>query len=305
MYTPNGYNTVPHDLYLEQLAAASNAVGNNYYVDANYGSNSNDGLSWDKCFKTLTYAMAVSHANIAAGASGWANRNRIFYKGDNDEASAETLITLAQKTDIIGVGSYDHNPFPILIGNHVIGAGAFMGCRFINMGLQSLAAGGVILTLPTTVSGFELLNSFVIGSSAVVATKGILATASEMLKIKGTRFIGKFSNAAIEIGAGASNGLLIEGNHIESAAKGIEISGTMTCALRGGFIKDNYFDVGTFAVNDNAGNKVAVSGSRGRTASNGSIDETLVCSAALSNNNILTCSAGTQSIYPPIAAIPA
>ena len=304
MRIPNGFNGAPGTLYLEQIAAGLGSTGNDFYVDVNYGSDSNDGSSWDTAFKTLTKAMAVSHTDIAADASGWANRNRIFYKGDNNEASAETLITLAQKTDIIGVGSYDGNPFPILIGNHVI-AGAFMGTRFYNMGFQSPAAGGVLMTLVTAQSSIAFHGCTFIGSSATAGTIGLLATAVGRLTVKGCRFQGKFSTAAIQIGAGESNALLIEDNHIESGAKGIEISATMTCSLERAFVKNNFFDVVTFILNDNAGAKVSVCGNRGRTASNGSLDETFVCTAALSNDNIFTCSAGTESVYPPIAAIPA
>jgi hypothetical protein len=302
---PNGYNTIPNTQFFEDIAGGIGSTGTTYFVDANAGIDTNDGLSWEYAFKTLTVAMAASHANIAAGASGWANSNRIFYKGDNKEADAETLITLAQKTDVIGVGSYDHRPRPVLIGNHVIGAGAYMGTRFINMGFQSPAAGGAIMTVPTTTSGLEFIGCTFDGSSAVVATIGLLATAVEMLKISGCRFIGAFSAAAISIGAGESNGLLIENNVIQSAARGILVSATMTASIRDAIIKGNDFDIGTFVVDDTGGNKVVVIENRGRSAANGSLDETFVCSAARSCNNIITCSAGTQSIYPPIAAIPA
>lgn len=275
-----------------------------FYVDVNAGTTGGDGSSWGSAMKTLTVALAASKADIAASARGWAGRNRIFYQGDNDEAHKETLTTLADKTDIIGVGSYDHNAYPMLVGAHVI-AGAFMGCRFINMGFKSLAAGGVIFTLVTAQSGIEFINCNFNGDSTVAGTIGLLATAVEQLKVSGCRFKGAFSTAAIQLGAGATNGLLIEKNLIQSAAKGIEISATLTAVYRDAIIKDNDFDVGTFVINDNAGGVVKAINNRGVTASNGSLDETWVVAAAKSNNNIITCAAGTQSIYPPIAAIPA
>lgn len=302
---PNGYNIYPDNYLLEQSLASSSTTGVVYFVDANAGVDTNDGLSWETCFKTLTVAMAASHANIAASSSGWANRNKIYYKGDNNEASKETLTTLAQKTDIIGVGSYDHNPFPILIGNHVI-VGSFMGCRFINMGFQSLAAGGVIMTVPTTVSGMEFIGCSFYGSTAVVATKAILATAVEMLKISGCRFIGRYSTATIDIGAGESNGMLIENNLIESAAIGIKVSSTMTATIRFAMIKNNIFDVGTLCITDGGGNKVRVVNNSGVTlAADSKLASVFVASAALSCNNLFTCGTGVTAIYPPQAAITA
>jgi len=298
---PNGYNTIPYSQCLEDLAAGIYSTGTTYYVDANAGADTNDGLSWEYAFKTLTVAMAASHADIAAGASGWANRNRIFYKGDNAEAAAETLTTLAQKTDIIGVGSYDHHPFPILIGNHVIGAGAYMGCRFINIGFRSPAAGGVIMNVPTTTSGLEFLDCPIMGDSATPATKGIVATAVEMLKIKGCRFIGAFSTDAIELGTGATNGLLIEDNIVQSGAAGIVANAGLTCVARDAIIRNNTFDVATITVNDASG-KILIHGNRGRSAGNGKLASTLVFGTGMAVDNQFSHAAG-NSIYPVQVAI--
>jgi hypothetical protein len=280
-------------------------AGEDFYVNVNAGVDTNSGKSKVTALKTLAAAIVLSNASIAAGAYGWAARNRIFFEGDNNEAAKETLITLPNKCDVIGVGSYDHRPYPMMIGNHVIGAGAYMGTRFINMGFKSLAAGGAIFTVPGTTSGLKFINCFIDGSSTTVATYGIVATAVEQLEIIDCEFIGLFSAAAISIGAGESNGLRIMNNIIQSAAIGVKVSATMTASVRDAIIAYNLFDVGTLCVDDTSGAKVRVFENRGRTAANGSIDETLVCTAALSCNNIITCSAGTQSIYPPIAAIPA
>ena len=305
MGIPNGYNTAPGFMAVDAITGGLNTIGDVFFVDANAGVDTNDGLTWESAFKTLAVAITANNASIAAGASGWANRNRIYYKGDNKEADAETLITLPNKCDVVGVGSYDHRPYPVLIGNHVIGAGAYMGTRFFNVGFKSPAAGGAIFTVPTTTSGLKFYKCFIDGSSTIVATYGLVATAVEQLEIIECEFIGLFSAAAISIGAGESNGLRILDNIIQSTAIGIKVSATMTASVRDALIGRNVFDVGTLCVDDTSGAKVRVFENRGRTAANGSIDETLVCTAALSCNNIITCSAGTQSIYPPIAAIPA
>ena len=293
IYTgPKGYET---QLFGHEVA------GERYYVDVNFGLDSNNGSSWMKPFKTLTKAMAVSHANIAAGAKGWAARNQIYYKGDNSEASAETLTTLAQKTDIIGIGSYDRRAYPVLIGNHVI-AGSWMGCRFFNMGFTSPAAGGVIFTSIATVSGLAFYGCVFDGNSTTKATKGLLATGNAQLTVKDCIFKGKFSTTAIDIGTGAANSLLIEGNKIESGAIGITIHSGMTCAEEVAMIINNIFHIVTLVVDENS-NKVMVGGNRGRTASDGVIANTFDYNVLLAWDNIIACAAST-SIYPVLATIP-
>jgi len=73
---------------IERLEAMKNgeAAGQVYYVEANDGNDTTgDGSSWNKAFKTLTVAFVASNANIASGSTGWASRNKIYYKGDNAE----------------------------------------------------------------------------------------------------------------------------------------------------------------------------------------------------------------------------
>jgi len=243
--------------------------------------------------------MAASHAAIGSGKWGWASRNVIYVNSD----CAETLVTLAQKTDIVGIGSFDGHPYSIITGNHVI-VGDFMGTRLINMGFRAPVAGGAILTVPTTVSGLKILDCFLHGQNTANASESIVATAVDSLEIKRCRFYGQVTAAPIKLGAGSSNGLVIEDNIIESAAIGILVDANLTCAQGQAIIKDNFFDVGTLVVDDNS-SKVAISGSRGRTQSNGKVAETFDYGAALCCDNLITCSASTTSIYPAQASIPA
>jgi hypothetical protein len=279
-----------------------------YHVDVNTGADTNNGLSWETSLKT--YARAVVLSNITIGAStkgtgrGWAARNTILYKGDNKEADAETITTLPSKCDVIGVGSYDHRPMPMMIGNHVVGAGAYMGTRFINMGFMSPAAGGAIFTVPTTTSGLAFYGCHFDGRSAVAATIGISVTAVEQFTVEGCRFFGKYSTATISIGAGSGRLMLIKNNIIESGAIGITVNASYTCADSDGMILSNMFDVVTIIVED-LSDKCMVSGNRGHSDSNGSLDETFDTNALLSSDNIFACSAGTQSYYPAFASIPA
>lgn len=299
MAIPDGYNTAPNQQYFQDIAAGGGSIGTTYYVDGNAGSDANDGLSWEYAFKTLAVALAASHAKIAADSTGWASRNRIFIKGDSFE---EDLTKLAQKTDIIGVGSCDHHPQARIIGNHVIGTTSYMGCRFFNVAFKAKAAGGVIMTLPTEQSGISFINCFFDGRSTTAATKAILATAVEQLTIEGCRFVGKFSTATIDIGTGSSRALLIKDNLIESGAIGISVHSGLTCADAVAMIINNVFDVVTLVIDENS-DKVIVGGNRGRTQANGTVAATIDYNAAMAYDNIFTHSAGT-SVYPALVTIP-
>jgi hypothetical protein len=242
--------------------------GVDYYVDGNAGSDSNDGKGWGKAFQTVAVALAASHANIASGATGWAARNRVFIKGDS---FVEDLVLFSQKTDIIGVGSCDHLEMARIIGN-IAPVGNQMGCRFINIQFKSPAAGGIIIDIPTAQSGFSLIDCVLEASSATPATIGVRITASEYASIKGCRFLGKFSTAAITIGAGAVNGLLIANNDIESGAIGIQVNSGATCALRQARILDNRIVATGLVIDDDsdtiftAGNLCASAGAFGATS---------------------------------------
>lgn len=290
----NGYNTNP----LTDILVAP--AGRIYYVDVNAGVAGNDGLSWETAVKTLAAAIVLSNADIAAGASGWAARNRIYFKGDNNEASKETLITLPNKCDVIGVGSYDHRSYPVMIGNHVIGAGAYMGCRFINMGFRSLAAGGAIFTVPGTTSGLQFVGCFFDASTSTPGTIGISITASELARIAGCEFIGAFSTAAIVIGAGESNGLIIEDNLILGAVKGIQVDIGLTTSVRGGVIRGNVIDVSGLAIDENS-DKLLIADNRWFSSAGNGYAAT--CDVAITRcvNNVLTTANGTCYDLPPRA----
>jgi hypothetical protein len=287
------------------LQTTENNDGLTYYVDANAGVNTNNGLSWDTSFKTLAAAITASNATIVASTKGtgrgWAARNTIYYKGDNAEAAAETLITLPNKCDVIGVGSYDHRPYPVLIGNHVIGAGAYMGTRFINMGFQSPAAGGVIFTVPATTSGLAFLGCHFDGRGSTPATKAILATGVEQFSVIGCDFIGKYSTTTIDLGTGATRNLRIIGNQIESGAIGITVHASLTCADAIGIISDNTFAVVTLVVDDNS-SKLLITRNRGYTAAAKEIATVLDCNELYCSDNVFGNATGI-GIYPAYAAI--
>ena len=290
------------DQVLANLANIVPPAGTNYYVEANVGDDSNDGLSWDNAFKTLSTAFVASNANIAlAAGTGWAARNRIYYKGDNKEAAAEDLITLPSKCDVIGVGSYDHKDHPSLIGNHVVGAAAYMGTRFFNMGFQSPAAGGALFTVPTTTSGLRFFGCTFDGRSATPATIGLSITAVEECEIVGCEFRGLFSTAAISLGAGSSRGLRIVDNEIESGAIGILVNSSLTCVADIAKILRNVFSVVTLVVDDNS-SKCLIGDNRGKTEAAKEIATVLDVGDYMGYNNMFANAAG-WGVYPVVAAI--
>jgi len=298
----DGYNTPPSYQYLQDIAGGVGSIGTTYYVDCNAGADTNDGMSWESAFKKLSVALAASHANIAAGATGWASRNRIFFKGDQTAtADGENLTKLAQKTDIIGVGSTDYKPQAQLVGNHTIAATVqYLGCRFINVAFKgAVASGGDIFTV-TGQHGLAFIGCTFDGSSTIAATAAIIATACSWLTIKGCKFMGAFSDAVIELGAGHSDDLVIEGSLIDGANMGIDIGAATFSAGHYGLIKDNVLSTTLACIND-ASNKVRVIGNRGMTlaAEGVGLAGAVVCAIKFAQDNRFTTSDKNNVIYPP------
>jgi len=235
-----------NDNFLSVAAGPWGQGGTDFYVEGNAGDDGKTGLGgWDEAVKTLTVALALSHANIAASSKGWAARNRIFVKGD---ALTEDLVLLAQKTDIIGVGSYNQWPRAGLIGNHVPISATGIGVRFFNFDFK--AASGDIFTLNSTQRGIEFHNCFF--DATPTCTGAILATAVWFLKIYGCHFVGDFTDAVIEIGAGNAQGLEIVGNYIEGDNAGIELNASTTCSPNKILIAENVIHTATECINDGA-----------------------------------------------------
>jgi len=302
MAIPNGYNTIPNFRYFEDIAAGVGSIGTTYYVDGNAGADTNDGLSWEYAFKKLSVAMAASQANIAAGATGWASRNRIFVKAD---AITEDLVLLAQKTDVIGVGSMDWRHKAQIVGNHVIpNTAETHGCRFFNLEFIGPAAGGDLWTL-TDQHGVEFIDCDFLATSTTPATGAILATACVDLRVERCRFMGAYSDAVMEIGAGQADGLVIEGCFVQGANTGLEISADATFAAgRYGIIQGNVFaTTGACIVDGEAksyviGNRLFTAAAKG-VAMVGAI----TCGIALAQDNRITTSDANNVVYPAEGAI--
>jgi hypothetical protein len=283
-------------LALGQYAVGAKTV---YYVDGNIGV-SGDGSSWEQAISTLAAALALSHADIASGKYGWAARNVIFVRGDT---LTEDLVLLADKTDVVGVGSYDHRSMPGIVGNHVP-VGAFMGTRFINICFRSPAGGGDIFTVPTTVSGLSFIGCQFDGASTTKATGAIVATTSEKLTIQSCVFTGAYSDATIELAGTEFNSLMIADNFVQSAADGIEAKSTVTTSIRAGYIVRNYVNAvdngilessGKLYVHDNRVIITAAKGSAGAPA--------ITAGAKMMLGNLVSCSDVANANVPAFGTL--
>jgi len=226
-----------------------------FYVDGNFGDDDNDGASWGSPFQTLTYALAASATAIASGAFGWAARNVIYCKADS---FVEDLVLLAPKTDVVGVGSLDRFPYCGLVGNHVpTGATASFGTRFFNFMFSAPAAGGDIWTLDSYNAWLEFNGCRFSAQSTTPATGAIVATAASHLRVLGSTFVGRYSDAVIELGTGDARGTWISGNHIEGANAGIELGAGTTDSAGATeeyiYIENNVISTATECINDAAG----------------------------------------------------
>jgi len=267
--------------------------GTIYYVEGNAGLDTQDGLSWDKAFKTLAVALAASHANIAAGSTGYASRNTIFCKGD---ALTEDLVLLADKTDVIGVGSCNANPYCRLTGNHIIPASSGMGCHFYNFEFWGDGSAAVIFT-HTTNGGLEFHNCrFVVTALETIALN---LTKPDYVKIIGCKFLPKwntgkkFDTEAINIAAGNATECEIVGNLIYGDI-GIAIHDSTFYACS---IRENTIYATTLVIDDNSDEWI-ISRNRMVTAAAKAVGTSIDYNAALSVDNIVTGSDGT--IHCPV-----
>ncbi len=284
------------------IAFGEIGCGKVYYVDGNAGLDANNGLSWSKAFKTLAKAMAVSHAYIASGATGWAARNRIFVKAD---ATTENLVLFAQKTDVIGVGSMDWRSKASIVGNHVIpNTAETHGCRFINMEFVSPAAGGDIITM-TDQHGIAFINCDFRGNSTTAATAAIVATACVDLQVIGCNFTGPFSDAVIELGAGQADGFTVVDSYIQGANVGIDIPATVTYAAnKCGLIKNNVISTTLECIKDALGTTFVLNNRMRTAAAKGeAMAGCVVCGITYAQDNRCTTSDANNVVYPAQGSI--
>jgi len=289
---PNGITSFGIPIYGDSVRDTS---GTTFFVDGNSGSDQNKGLSWDDALKTIARACALSTLDIARGADRWARRNTIFIAGDR---FVESLTVGAEKTDIIGVGSCDNKPMAVIKGVHVFDTTVYQGMRFINVGFENSAA-GIMVDIPNEQIGMEFIGCVFDGRAVATATTGIRAAGVDYLKIKGCKFTGLFTTAAISLLAGEFRGIEIVDNYIESGAIGLSVASSVTCATQQGLVARNYFDTVTQVVAD-ASDKFMYVGNRGITDAVNSAALTHGIAATQAIDNEFSTSSGGAISVPPV-----
>ena len=271
--------------------------GNVWFVDNNGGSDSNDGLSWETAFKTLTYAMGISHADIANSKTGhglgWAARNTLYCRGDTID---EDLTTLAQKTDIIGVGSCDDQPRCRITGTHLIPTTyVYAGCRFINMAFIDDGASACFSWVDQAGIEFHNCDFWQVGTG----TYGISFSGNcSRIRIIGCRFLGQltgsstFSAAAIRNADTSTYGFEVSNCYITGAI-GIDCNAT---TVYDGLIKDNVIVATGLVIDDESNDLVIVNNRLISAAAKGTIGNVIDYNAAKGAGNILTGSDGTINV---------
>ena len=239
---PGGDMDLQGEIFARNLPAPS---GTTYYVDGNK-STSGNGSSWRKAFSTLTEAITASHANIAVAARrAWATRNRIYVIGD---ALDEDLTTFPQKTDIIGLGSYNNNPRCGLIGTHAVATAAAFGCRWFNFEFRD---DGATANFTMTGGGYEFHNCLF--RATANSTYGIVGTAPSDVKIIGCHFLpdtdgDPFDTAAIGFTTAGYNCQIKDSIIWGDIGIAITDSGTFQHCI----IENNFIHAVTLCVDDNS-----------------------------------------------------
>jgi hypothetical protein len=273
--------------------------GSTYFVDNNSGSDGNKGNSWEKPFKTLAKAIAISNINIAGSASRWARRNTIFYAADTETV---TLVAFPNKCDVIGCGSYDANKMAGITGNHAPVNAANYGTRFFNVWFKAPAVASPIVALASSSSGIEFHGCMFDGTAGTVTT-GITATVSPFLRVFGCEFMGAFATANISLASGALVKCEIIGNRMMGSADAGVLTNSGTTVSYGGWINNNYIRSAGICIND-ASSKFYIIGNRGiSTASDGTAGAgNVVGNVKFGNDNVFSGNAKTF-IWPAYAAM--
>ncbi len=164
----------------------------------------------------------------------------------------EDHIVLAQKTDIVGVGSSNVNDRPYVIGTWVIpNTDSWMGCHFYNLYFKDDGAGGVLFKVALQ-GGLQFHNcAFEAAATDTITIE--LTNCDYDIKIDNCDFLrvagASFSTAAIQIVDGASaftTGITISNNRIYSDGIGVdwnEQTDVFDC-----WIRDNFFRTAAMCV---------------------------------------------------------
>lgn len=289
--------TLNTDITLSGGSLGLRSGGTVYYVDGNK-STAGNGTSWDDAFNTLSAAMAASHANIAVSSRrAWATRNTIYVRADG---ITEDLTTMAQKTDIIGVGSDDAFEKALITGTWIIpDTTSYLGCHFYNMLFQDDGAGGALFDIDTQ-SGIEFHNCWFRPNAT--DTIGLQVEECQNIVVNNCFFgeqgtNGDFTASAIKVvdDTDAVWNYRITNNIIYSDAIGIDWDET---GSEGNLIAHNFMYTVGIGI-DEEGDKVFCIGNRMVTAvDTGTYTAGFDFSEARAIDNIITGSGGETDIVP-------
>ena len=217
-----------------------------YYVDGNVSATGGGTISHP--YKTFAEAVTASDASIALTANRWgARRNRIYVCSDT---LTETLVKFPTKCDVVGVGSYDANTQPGIVGHHAP-VGESYGTRFYNIKFNGVATATPIITLTNATSGCQFIGCMFDGYAGTM-TIGIQATASPGLRVVDCDFIGTFVTSYMTFGTGEAGRTQIIGNRmLGTAAKGIVAGAGMTSTWSS-LIDDNIIKATGLTIDDDA-----------------------------------------------------
>lgn len=270
-----------------------------FYVDGNVVSSGN-GLSWLSASKTLAEGLAMAHAYMStSGNRAWAHRATVYCCGDD---LTEDLVILAEKSDVIGVGTSSGWDRCGLIGNHVPVTTNTWACRFYNIHFSATTQ-GIIWDLTAPSHGIKFIDCE-FEDRGPAHTHAIRATVVQQMEIANCRWYalnaGRFTTAAIAIGAGNSFGLYIHDNVIAGAV-GIVIDGSATSVGGRLLIDNNIITTGGKVIAD-ASNKAYVTRNRCSTdVSEATPGDMWDGAARYWCDNIITGSGGTADQVPYVS----
>jgi len=235
----------------KEAAMARGADGNIFYADGNIATTGLDGRCWASAYKTLTEVLAIAHADVAANRN-WARRNTIYCIADT---FTEDLTKLSQKTDIVGLGSYNHNQKPGLTGTHIIEDADYYGCRWYNFWFRENATNPIFVLTPKC-GGIEFHECEFDGTAGLATHAINITTRCPSLIVDNCDLIGKtgggFTTAAIAFGVGQSNTVQIKNNRISAAGVGILTVSTSEFGFDS-FVLDNVINTVGKCINDPSG----------------------------------------------------
>lgn len=205
--------------------------GVEYCVDSVNGNDSNSGFDWGHAKKLLSAAISASNTYIAIAAN--ANKRNTIYVGGG--TYAETLATLPNQCDIVGVGC--RSGWGPLINGVTTITTAVVGCHIYNMHFFQ-ATGVATVSIPAGSAGVWFMGC--IFSFSGTATHGLTLTSTPTAKVMDCQFDGDNPfPIGIQLLGTSSNFTRIERNYINATTTGILTSSTMSYADWGVLIKDN------------------------------------------------------------------